>query len=167
MESTMESTSKHQTQVKPLKVLIADDDPPTRLLLKAGILRWGYQVIEAADGEEAWKKLQGPEPPDLLILDWVMPNLDGVGLCQRIKQQLSYKPYIILLTQIVGSQNIIKGLEAGADEYLSKPFNMAELQSRISVGARLIKYVSDVNNLKDQISLMSLLAVLSQNTKKQ
>jgi DNA-binding response OmpR family regulator len=123
-----------------LKVLIADDDPPTRVLLRAAISQWGYQVVEAKDGEEAWDILQTSDAPRLLIIDWLMPKLDGVDLCRRIKQEFAQRPYIILLTQVVGTANIVKGLEAGADEFLSKPFNMAELRSRLSVGTRIVQY---------------------------
>jgi DNA-binding response OmpR family regulator len=152
-----------EVSVKTLSVLVADDDPPTRALLKAGIARWGYHVIEATDGEAAWEILQKSNAPDLIILDWMMPKLDGIGLCQRIQEKLSHKPYIILLTQIAGTQNIIKGLEAGADEFLSKPFNMAELRSRLSVGAKIIisqkkmkNYVERVNKLILDMSHISL-----------
>jgi DNA-binding response OmpR family regulator len=124
----------------PLTVLIADDDPPTRILLRAAITQWGYKVIAAQDGEEAWDVLQKPDAPKLLILDWLMPKLNGLDLCHRIKQELKTRPYIILLTQVTGTENIVKGLEAGADEFLSKPFNMAELNSRLSVGARIIEF---------------------------
>lgn len=132
-------TSKHQ-QVETLKVLIADDDPPTRILLRAAISQWGYEVLEAKDGEEAWEILQQENAPRLLILDWLMPKLDGIALCARIKQEMKYHPYIILLTQVTGTTNIVKGLEAGADEFLSKPFNMAELRSRLAVGAKIIRF---------------------------
>lgn len=124
----------------PVKVLIADDDAPTRILLRAAISQWGYQVIEAADGEEAWEILQKPDLPKLMIVDWLMPRLDGIDLCRRIKNELKHYPYIILLTQLTGTTNIVKGLEAGANEFLSKPFNMAELQSRLSVGKRIVQY---------------------------
>lgn len=134
----LQKSKEQQTQL--LKVLIADDDPPTRILLRAAIAQWGYEVIEAKDGEEAWQILQQPDAPRLLILDWLMPKLDGIALCSRIKQEMNYHPYIILLTQVTGTTNIVKGLEAGADEFLSKPFNMAELRSRLAVGAKIIKF---------------------------
>lgn len=124
-----------------LKVLIADDDPPTRILLRSAVAQWGYQVVDVTDGEKAWEILQQPDAPCLLILDWLMPKLDGAALCKRIKHELSsYHPYIILLTQMTGTANVIKALDAGADEFLSKPFNMAELRSRLSVGTRIVKY---------------------------
>jgi len=133
------------SQSEKLKVLIADDDTPTRILLRAAISRWNYEIVEASDGEEAWKILQQPESPQLLILDWLMPKLDGVSLCQRIKTSLLKPSFIILLSQLTGTTNITTGLEAGADEFLSKPFNMIELQSRLAVGARVISNESTLN----------------------
>lgn len=121
------------------RVLIADDDTPTRMLLRAAISQWGYDVIEAKDGDEAWQLLLQDDAPRLLILDWLMPKLDGITICSRSRKELSFSPYIILLTQMTGITNLIKGLEAGADEFLSKPFNMAELKSRLSIGARIIR----------------------------
>lgn len=129
-----------EQQANTLTVLVADDDPPTRMLLKAAITQWGYHVLEVDNGEDAWDIIQKPNAPKLLILDWLMPKLDGITLCSRIKKDIEHRPYIILLTQVGGTANIIKGLEAGADEFLSKPFNMAELRSRLSVGARIIGY---------------------------
>jgi DNA-binding response OmpR family regulator len=136
--------SKNELDHKTLKVLIADDDAPTRMLLRAAISQWGYEVVEASNGEEAWEILQQPDPPWLLIVDWLMPKLDGVALCARIKNELTHYPYTILLTQLTGTTNVIKGLEAGADEFLPKPFNMAELRSRLSVGARIVRYENEL-----------------------
>lgn len=154
-----------EQQVETLKVLIADDDPPTRILLRAAITQWGYQVVEASDGEEAWDLLQLPDAPRLVILDWIMPKLDGIDLCMRIKKELAHRPYIILLTRVEGTANIIKGLEAGADEFLSKPFNMAELRSRLSVGAKIVKYeitLAEKNKqLKNYISCIQELSNLT------
>lgn len=140
-----------EATLTPLKVLIADDDPPTRILLRAAISQWGYEAVEAGDGEEAWEILQQPDAPSLLILDWLMPKLDGIDLCLRIKKELSFQHYIILLTRVEGTENIIKGLEAGADEFLSKPFNMAELRSRLSVGARIVRYEQTLAKKNQQL----------------
>lgn len=136
--------AKPSKTVTPLKVLIADDDAPTRILLRAAISQWGYQVQEAKDGEEAWNLMQAKDAPRLLILDWLMPKMDGITLCEKSKADPTHHPYIILLTQVTGTSNIIKGLEAGADEFLSKPFNMAELRSRLSTGARIIQHEIDL-----------------------
>jgi DNA-binding response OmpR family regulator len=145
-----------QVKHAAIKVLIADDDPPTRVLLRAAISQWGYQVIEAQDGEEAWDLLQQADAPHLIILDWLMPKIDGIDLCRRIKKSLEYHPYVILLTQVAGTSNIIKGLEAGADEFLSKPFNMAELRSRLSVASRIIHFEFEMKAHNAQLMQMSL-----------
>jgi DNA-binding response OmpR family regulator len=155
----MELSETPDTQVKKpslIKVLIADDDPPTRVLLRAAISQWGYQVIEASNGEEAWDLLQQEDAPRLIILDWLMPKIDGIDLCRRIKKSLAYHPYVILLTQVAGTSNIIKGLEAGADEFLSKPFNMAELRSRLSVASRIIHFEIEMREHNAQLIQMSL-----------
>lgn len=144
---------KELKQEEKIKVLIADDDAPTRILLRAAVSQWGYDVVEAADGEDAWNILQQPNMPQLLIVDWLMPKLDGIDLCRRVKNEIKYFPYIILLTQLSGTTNIVKGLEAGADEFLSKPFNMAELQSRLSVGARIIRYKNKLSRKNKQLKL--------------
>lgn len=138
-------------QVSPIKVLIADDDLPTRMLLCAAISQWGYEVIEASDGQQAWEILQQKQPPMLLVLDWLMPKLDGVELSARIKQELDFHPYIILLTQLTGTSNIIKALEAGADEFLTKPFNMNELRSRLAVGAKIINYKNKLDEQSEEL----------------
>jgi DNA-binding response OmpR family regulator len=152
----LSDTPEAQEKKPPLKVLIADDDPPTRVLLRAAISQWGYQVIEAQNGEEAWDLLQQADAPRLIILDWLMPKIDGIDLCRRIKKSLEYHPYVILLTQVAGTSNIIKGLEAGADEFLSKPFNMAELRSRLSVASRIINFEIEMKLHNAQLMQMSL-----------
>lgn len=128
-----------------LKILIADDDAPTRMLLRAALSQWNYDVTEAKDGEEAWDIIQDKDnPPRILILDWLMPKIDGITLAEHIKHQrqdYSYS-YIILLTQKTGTPNVIKSFEAGADTFLSKPFDMAELHSRLLAGEKMIEYAN-------------------------
>lgn len=130
---------------EPQKILVADDDATTRMMLRAAVAQWGYEVTEANNGEEAWEILQRADAPRLLIIDWMMPKLDGVELCSRIRKELKFHHYIILLTQLAGAANLIRGLEAGADEFLSKPFNMAELCSRLSVGARILHFENKID----------------------
>lgn len=149
MEELQEKTKPQQ--IDTLKVLIADDDPPTRVLLRAAISQWGYEIYEAKDGEEAWTIMQNADAPKILIVDWLMPNLDGIGLCSRVRSNIKTTVYIILLTQVSGTTNIIKGLEAGADDFLSKPFNMAELRSRLSVGARIVTLEKKLAEQKQQL----------------
>jgi DNA-binding response OmpR family regulator len=162
------------TPLKPIKkqkVLIADDDQATRMMLKVAITQWGYEVCEASNGAEAWEMIKIKDGPRLLILDWLMPEMDGIALCSRIKQELSFHPYIILLTQLAGVANIIKALEAGADEFLTKPFNMAELRSRLAVGSRIVEYeksITEKNKLlemyaEDAKTLTTLVLEISQD----
>lgn len=153
IEEEKAEQKEKQDKSERIKILIADDDTPTRILLRAAVSQWGYEVVEAVDGEEAWNILQQPNVPQLLIVDWLMPKLDGIDLCRRIKKEIAHYPYIILLTQLSGTTNIIKGLEAGADEFLSKPFNMAELQSRLSIGARIIHYKTKLAKKNMQLKL--------------
>ncbi len=145
------------------KILIADDDPTTRMMLRAAVTQWGYEVVEAGDGEEAWEILKKSDAPRLLIIDWLMPKLDGVELCSRIRSELKFHYYIILLTQLVGAANLIRGLEAGADEFLSKPFNMAELCSRLSVGSRILNFENkiDAHNRQLEAYLTQLIKLSS------
>lgn len=171
-----ETQATQSQNLATLKVLVADDDPPTRILLRAAISQWRFEIVEAKNGEEAWDILQKTDAPQLLILDWMMPKLSGLDLCKRIRQELPSQPYIILLTQISGAENAIKGLEAGADEFLSKPFNMAELHSRLTVGARIISYKNTLavqtkqlqDSLENLTEIMTinilLLAMLSKKT---
>jgi len=126
-----------------MKVLIAEDEPVSRRLLEGALSRWGYNVLIAADGLEAWKILQHPDSPMLIVLDWLMPGLDGVELCRRARQEARLSSaYILLLTSRTAKEDIVQGLEAGADDYVTKPFDTAELRARIQVGARLVSLQS-------------------------
>jgi len=123
-----------------LKVLIAEDDPVSRRIVETLLSRWGYEVISTRDGESAWSALQAPEAPSLAILDIMMPGIDGLELCRRLRQSPGgIPPYIILLTANHGVRAIVKGIEAGADDYLTKPYDRDELRVRVQVGARIIE----------------------------
>jgi len=126
-------------QGDPATILIAEDDPIFRKLLQSRLQNWGYRVVAVKDGIEAWDILQQSTPPDLLILDWMMPGIDGIELCRRIREsnRESYQ-YILLVTGKDGKQDVVKGLEAGADDYLTKPFDVAELRARVSTGNRIL-----------------------------
>jgi DNA-binding response OmpR family regulator len=124
----------------PTKVLIAEDDPVSRSILDAFLSRWGYEVVVTADGTEAWEILQQPAPPRLLILDWMMPGMSGVDICRRLRQEDQSPPlYVILLTSRARAEDVVQGLEAGADDYISKPFNREELRARTRAAARLVE----------------------------
>jgi sigma-B regulation protein RsbU (phosphoserine phosphatase) len=123
-----------------MKVLIADDDMVSRRLLSAALVKWGYEVVTCSNGLEAYQALLAEEAPRLAILDWLMPGKDGVQLCQEIRQRLPLKPtYVILLTARGDSEDIITGLQSGADDYVTKPFYPEELQARVQVGVRIIE----------------------------
>ncbi len=120
-----------------MRALVADDDTASRLLLQRVLAKWGYDVVTASEGEEAWRILTGDNSPDLAVLDWMMPGLDGVEVCRRIRAlDLSSPPYLILLTSRGDKQDIATGLESGASDYVQKPFDHDELRARLLVGRR-------------------------------
>jgi len=120
-------------------VLVAEDDPIFRTILTRWLETWGYAVTIAEDGEQAWKILQQEAQPELLILDWVMPGVDGAELCHRIRarQRTPYQ-YILLVTAKDNTEDVVAGLGAGADDYLTKPFERNELRARLHVGKRIL-----------------------------
>ena len=120
-------------------VLVAEDDPMFRKILKSWLENWGYRVIVAEDGTAAWNILQQERPPELLILDWVMPGIDGLELCRRIRErQTTPYQYILLVTAKDDAEDVVTGLEAGADDHLTKPFDRSELRARLRVGRRIL-----------------------------
>ncbi|MBN1930386.1 MAG: response regulator [Desulfobacterales bacterium] len=122
-----------------MKILIAEDNIVSRRILESRLIKWGYEVLSADDGNRAWEKLQDPDPPKLAILDWIMPKMDGIELCRKIRQKESSTPiYIILLTALSSKKDVVRGLEAGADDYIAKPFDKNELRARIEVGRRIV-----------------------------
>jgi DNA-binding response OmpR family regulator len=123
-----------------MKILIADDDPTTCRLLGATLKRLGYDVVVTVDGLAALDQLQTPDAAPIAILDWLMPGLDGLELCRQLRAAPSQRPlYIILLTGNNRKQDITKGLQAGADDYIVKPFDREELHARVQVGIRLVQ----------------------------
>ena len=122
-----------------MRILIADDDEVSRCKLEALLSKWGYEVISVEDGTSAWEALQRENAPRLTILDWMMPGLDGSEICRQLRQsnEGAYV-YVLLLTSRVGKEDIVAGMEAGADDYLSKPFDAQELKVRIRAGQRIV-----------------------------
>jgi two-component system, cell cycle response regulator len=121
------------------KILIAEDDPVSRRLLEAFLSKWGYQVVTASDGLDALRILDGENAPSLAVLDWMMPGMEGPQVCQRIRAH-SDRPYVyvLLLTARNQQDDILRGLESGADDYLTKPFDAPELRARLHVGQRIL-----------------------------
>ena len=123
-----------------VKVLIADDDAVCRRILESTLAEGGFEVTIATDGLEAWHAFQNPNPPSLAILDWMMPGMDGVELCRRIRQTHgTLPPYLIVLTARSDKEDVVSGLNAGADDYITKPFSRAELRARLQVGVRVVE----------------------------
>jgi phosphoserine phosphatase RsbU/P len=124
----------------PLQVLVADDEAVSRTVVGAMLKKAGYPVVFANDGEQAWQQLDSDHPPALALLDWEMPGLQGPEIVQRIRGKQAQTPtYVILLTSRDSSADIVQGLRAGADDYVTKPANEDELIARVSVGARVVQ----------------------------
>ena len=122
-----------------MRVLIAEDDPVSRRVLETMLIRWGYETTVACDGSQAWALLNASNPPPLAILDWMMPGKSGVDVCQlvRLGGQTEYL-YIILLTARGRMEDIIEGMNAGADDYITKPFDSGELKVRLRAAKRIL-----------------------------
>lgn len=128
-----------------MKILIAEDDPVSRRLLEAKLIKWGYEVLVTCDGGEAWTALQEEDAPRLAILDWMMPGMDGVEICRRVRQALDAPyTYIILLTALHREVDLVTGMEAGADDYITKPFNANELRVRLRAGKRIVELQNEL-----------------------
>ncbi|SMC25784.1 response regulator receiver modulated diguanylate cyclase [Desulfacinum hydrothermale DSM 13146] len=137
-----------------MKILLADDDATTRKMLGAMLSRWGYATMTAASGDEAWAILNSENAPRLAVLDWVMPGMDGVEICRRVRSELSSSDrylYLILLTAKTSREEIISGLEAGADDYMVKPFDPSELQVRVGIGKRIIQLHQELVEAKEAL----------------
>jgi diguanylate cyclase (GGDEF)-like protein len=133
-------------------VLVAEDDPMFRKILQNWLQSWDYKVIVAMDGTEAWSILQQERPSDLLILDWVMPGINGMELCRRVRerQSASYQ-YILIVTANDDRQDVVRWLEAGADDYLTKPFDKGELRARLRAGTRILTLQEDLIRAREDL----------------
>jgi two-component system, cell cycle response regulator len=121
------------------RILIAEDDPVSRRMLEAFLQKWDFQVVTAKDGLDALRILEGEDAPPLAVLDWMMPGLEGPQVCQRVRQHPD-RPYVYILLLTARSQkgDLLRGLESGADDYLTKPFDAQELRARLRVGQRIL-----------------------------
>ncbi len=144
------------------RVLIADDDERPRQLLAHYLKSWGFTVVSCRDGLEAAAILEGDNAPAIALIDWMMPGLEGVEICRRVRNHPGKRhyTYIILVT---GQPDVAAGLEAGADDFVAKPYNVDELRARLSVGQRVIKlerrlaeHIKMLRDALDQISQMNL-----------
>jgi two-component system cell cycle response regulator len=139
-----------------VRILLADDDEVSRHILKGTLSRWGFDVVTAADGDQAWEVLQADGSPRLAILDWMMPGMDGVEVCRRVREQLP-GPYIymLLLTSKKEKEDMIRGMAAGADDYVSKPFDPQELRMRLKAGERIIDLQEKLLEAQQELQYMA------------
>jgi two-component system, cell cycle response regulator len=138
-------------------VLIAEDDPLFRRILERWFQQWDYGVTAVENGLDAWEVLQRDDAPQLAILDWMMPGMEGIELCRRIRSrdQSPYR-YVLLLTAKDDKQDVIAGLEAGADDYLTKPFDVDELRARVRAGKRILDLQAALIHAQDELQSAAL-----------
>lgn len=147
-----------------MKILLADDDPTMRVVLEGLTKKWGYEPSVAPDGKIALDLLQKDDAPHLAIVDWMMPNLTGIDVCRQMKQNSIVRPlYIIMLTASrTGTEDVVAALDAGADDFIMKPFEPPELHARIHSGVRIIELqlqlqqkIKELENALSQVKTLS------------
>jgi diguanylate cyclase (GGDEF)-like protein len=149
-----------------MRILAAEDNPVFQTMLRSMLTKWGYDVIIARDGEEAWAALRSDSAPQLAILDWMMPGMDGVEVCRKVRAA-NREPYIyiLLLTARADAEDLVEGMESGADDYLKKPFNSHELRVRLRAGRRILHLQEELlqarEALREQATHDSLTGLLN------
>ena len=140
MTPTDNSTTSAPIGARPLiDVLVAEDEPVSRRLLEKTLVQWGYRPEVCPDGLEALRLLRSADAPRIAVLDWVMPGMDGVDICRAIRDVNTVsQPYLILLTARVRPEDIVQGLRAGADDYITKPVDREEFEARLQVASRIV-----------------------------
>jgi diguanylate cyclase (GGDEF)-like protein len=139
-------------KTQPRRILIADDDSVSRRLLQSFLQKWGYEVIAAADGIDALRILEKDSAPTLAILDWMMPGKDGLQVCASVRERPGRAyVYILLLTARTRKDDLLQGLESGADDYLTKPFHAAELRARLQVGLRILELQTGLIQAREEL----------------
>jgi DNA-binding response OmpR family regulator len=125
-----------------MKILVAEDDPVARRILAVTLERLGWDVVTAKDGNAAWQvfeAMRGSDAPELAVLDWMMPGLEGIEICRRLRATPGFElVYVILLTSRGDKEDLSDGLAAGANDYIAKPFDPVELEARVRVGERMV-----------------------------
>ena len=135
-----------------MRILIADDDPISRRVLEATLQRWGYDVDVAEDGDETWQLLSHPSAPELAIIDWMMPGMDGPDICRKLRDSdIERYIYVLLLTSKQSDADIVAGLSAGADDYITKPFKASELRVRLRAGMRILELQQELVQARDAL----------------
>ena len=139
-----------------MKILIAEDDSVSRRILEAHLVKWGHKVVVVTDGAEAWDVLQRLDAPRIAVLDWVMPKIDGPELCRRIRAATDMPfTYVVILTAKERTSNIVEALDAGADDYLTKPYHAEELRSRIGAATRIVLLHQKLEEANAKLFMMS------------
>lgn len=139
ISGTVRLAARRVAPPEPSRILIAEDDNVSRTVLERTLRGWGHDVVVTKSGNEAWEALLCDDAPRLAILDWMMPEMEGPEICRRVRALAQPIPtYIILLTARGQTDDIVVGLESGADDYVTKPFDRQELRSRIRVGERVL-----------------------------
>jgi two-component system chemotaxis response regulator CheY len=141
-----------------MKILVVEDDPVSLKVLETFLRRWGYEVLVAQNGRQAWDVLHKPDAASIVISDWMMPDMDGIELCAKIRRMdMAGYIYFIILTTKAGKEDVLRGLEAGADDYLTKPFDHDELKYRINIGRRIIELEQRILRMADTDPLTGIL----------
>jgi diguanylate cyclase (GGDEF)-like protein len=122
-----------------MRILLAEDEPVSRHLLQVCLTGWGYEIVVVADGTEAWQQLERGDGPSIAIIDWMMPGMDGLEICRRVRAQ-GREPYVyvLLLTERHQQDDVVAGLKSGADDFMTKPFDDGELRARLKVAERIV-----------------------------
>jgi len=143
-----------------MKVLVAEDEPVSRRRLERALISFGYDVVVTKDGQEAWQALQEQALP-LAVLDWMMPGMDGIEICRKVRETAEIRATYIILLTVKGEEHLVEGLRAGADDYITKPFDAAALEARLQVGVRVtelqIRLADRVRELEDALSQVKYL----------
>ena len=138
-----------------MRVLLAEDELVSSRKLASMVRAWGYEVVVVNDGNAAWKVLQESDAPRLAVLDWMMPGLDGPDLCRLLRDRSGPYVYVLLLTSRGGKEDVVVGLEAGADDYVTKPFSPLELRHRLNAGRRIVDLQEKVETQNEEIRKMA------------
>ncbi len=158
----MSPSTDHGASEAPRRILIADDDGVGRRLLERLFTSRGYEVVVAADGSEAWQIMEHDDAPGLAVLDWSMPGLDGVDVCRRLRSRTD-RPYayVLLLTARSDTSDLVEALDAGADDYLSKPFRPDELVARVRAGERVLDVQSALLDAQERLRMQATFDALT------
>ncbi len=132
--------------------LVADDDPIFRRVVVSWMEKWDYKVVSVENGNDAWEILKSDDAPQMVIIDWMMPGMDGVEICRNLRaQEQGRYHYVLIITAKDHTQDIVAGLDAGANDYLTKPFNVDELRARVRAGKRMLELQEELLRTQEKL----------------